>query len=211
MITIRAHLELSESNADQSRERCPWVVFASDDHEVVRRRTDAERLSLPYPDGGVGQITLHDDALSRVMDEEAWLAELGRILTPGGELRFTVPKTGAFCWLDAMDVHRYAVDIGKRGDAPDASLPTGWNRHYGAAELRDLCRDVGLNVDSVTTINYAVDEVRLIAGLLWRNWIRGDRDAERELWPQFGRRDPEGKASLAGTTWSVTARKVSLQ
>ncbi len=171
--------------------------------------TDTEQPILPLPDGSVSCITLCDDILSRVIDEEAWLAELSRVLAPGGELCFTVPKTGLFAWLDAMDAHRYAVDIGKRGDPPDAALPTGWNRHYTGEELRALCAESGLRAVSLTTINYAVNETRMIAGLLWKNWVQGDRDAECELWPRFGRRSPGDRSSLIGTTWSVTAKKES--
>ncbi|MCO5218565.1 MAG: hypothetical protein M9934_13540 [Thermomicrobiales bacterium] len=207
MTTLTAHLELSDSTSERTRERCPWVVFHQDDRELVRLRTDTEQPTLPFPDGNMESITLCDDILSRVIDEEAWLAELSRVLAAGGELRFTVPKTGPFAWLDAMDAHRYAVDIGKRGDPPDAALPTGWNRHYTGAELRALCAESGLRAVSLTTINYATHEARMIAGLLWKNWVRGDRDAERELWPQFGRRNSGDRPSLIGTTWSVRARK----
>ncbi|MCO5215265.1 MAG: hypothetical protein M9950_03810 [Thermomicrobiales bacterium] len=207
MTTLTAHLELSESTSERTRERCPWVVFRNEDQEVARWRTDVDQPSLPVSTGSLQRITLHDDVLSRAIDEEAWLAELSRVLAPGGELRFTVPKTGLFAWLDAMDAHRYAVDIGKRGDPPDAALPTGWNRHYTGAELRALCAESGLRAVSLTTINYAAHEARMIAGLLWKNWVRGDRDAERELWPRFGRRSPGDRSSLIGTTWSVTALK----
>lgn len=209
MTTLTAHLELSISASDRTRERCPWVVFQQDDRELVHLRTDDEHPALPCIDESVDEITLRDDVLSRVIDEEAWLAELSRVLASGGELRFTVPKTGSLAWLDAMDAHRYAVDIGKRGDPPDAALPTGWNRHYSDAELRGLCDEAGLTTMSLTSINYAMSEARMITGLLWRNWLRGDREAERDLWPRFGRRDPGDKPSLIGTTWSVVARKRS--
>lgn len=209
MMELTAHLKLSESISGRTRERCPWVVFFHDGEEVTRLRTDEERPSLPFADGEIDHITLNDDALSRVIDEEAWLAELGRVLAQNGDLVLTLPKTGFLGWLDAMNTHRYAVDIGKRGNEPDASLPTGWNRHYSADELRELCLDADLVVESLTTINYAVSEARLITGLFWRNWVRGDRGAERELWPQLGRRDTRGGQALIGTTWSVLARKRS--
>ncbi len=206
MKTLIAHLELSPNLQGRTRERCPNVVWMVDGEEVAAIRTDVERPTLPLADGDVHLIEIQDDALSRVMDEAAWLAECQRVLAVDGEIRFTLPASGPLAWLDTMNMYRYAVDIGKRGDQPDAALPTGWNRHYSLEDISLLLHDAGFDAMHLHSANYAANEVLLFMRLVWRNWIGGDRKAESEVFPGYGRRVFGTHRSPIRTTWNVSAR-----
>lgn len=183
------------------------MVFSIADAEVAAIRTDTEQPMLPMDDGEIGELVIHDDALSRVIDEEAWLREVARVLAPDGTLRFTLPAENWLAWLDTMNVHRYITDVSGRGHAPDAANPTGWNRHYTREHVIRLVTGAGLEAPKISGQNNAVQEARFLVRMLWRNWIRKDRGAELELFPRFGRRSPNGRSGLIATTWSVSARK----
>ena len=204
---MHAHLRLSTNLTDRTRDRCPDVVFSVDDDEIAVIRTDTERPQLPIDNEGLGELILHDDVLSRVIDEEAWLREFARILVPDGKLSFTLPAAGALAWLDTMNAYRYLADISGRGHAPDAALPTGWNRHYTRDHVRRLLDDAGFNTPNIHSQSYAMQEIRLLTGLLRDNWIKQDRLAESRLFPQFGQRNPNTRVSPFATTWRISTRK----
>lgn len=207
MKTIHAHLRLSTNLNGSTRERCPDVVFTSGDAEIAAIRTDDTQPQLLLEDGCVDELVLHDDALSRSIDEEAWLREFARVIIPGGIIRFTVPAEGRFAWLDTMNAYRYFADISGRGHAPDAANPTGWNRHYTRAHIERLANHVGFGSIVIRAQNHALQELGLLTGLLRDNWIRQDRQAELRLFPRFGHRDPGNHTSIVLTTWSVSARR----
>lgn len=207
MKTLIATLELSESTSGRTRERCPSVVFSCGGTEIVAIRTDTEQPELPIASESITAIDIHDDVLSRVIDELAWLREIDRVLSPNGELRLTLPADGRLAWLDAMNVYRYMVDIGKRGHAPDAALPTGWNRHYPRASVTSMLEEAGFSHIQISSANYADREIRMLAALVWRNWIRGIRSAEREAFAMFGARQPGKHFFPLHTTWSISAVK----
>ncbi len=168
--------------------------------------TDETTPMLPFEDDSIGELIIHDDAISRVIDEEMWLQELARVILPGGTLKLTLPAAGALAWLDAMNAYRYITDISHRGDEPDASLPTGWNRHYSDAHVRTLLDSSGLLLQEISRQNHMLSEARMLVGLMRNNWIRGDRADESQLFPRLGRRDPRSHSSLIGGTWSITAK-----
>ena len=207
MKTLIASLKLSHNTSARTRERCPDVLFELDGEVVASIRTDTERPSLPFDDGEIDLIEIRDDAISRVIDEATWLAEIGRVLATGGGLRLTLPAAGALAWLDTMNIYRYMVDIGKRGDEPNASLPTGWNRHYPQADARSLLRDAGFERIKLQSANYADREIGLLATLFWRNWIKGAQSVELEVYPRYGSRIPGARRFPIPTTWSITAVK----
>lgn len=209
MKTLIAQLKLSPNLQGRTRERCPNVVWMINGKEVAAIRTDVEHPALPLTNGDVDRIEILDDALSRVMDEAAWLAECQRVLAVDGEIRFTLPASGALAWLDTMNMYRYTVDIGKRGDQPDAALPTGWNRHYSPEDISLLLHDAGFVGVHLQSANFAANEVLLFTGLVRKNWIGGDRKAESEMFPRYGRRAFGKHRSPIRTTWSISARKGS--
>ena len=207
MKTLIAHLELSRNLNGRARERCPNVVWTIDSEPIATIRTDAERPGLPLADGDIALLEIRDDALSRVIDEAAWLVECQRVLAVGGEIRLTLPASGPLAWLDGMNLYRYVVDISKRGDTPDSTLPTGWNRHYSREDISLLLQDAGFGTVRFRSANYASYEGRMIAALVCKNFIGGDRRAELEHFPHLGQRACDNSPSLLLTTRVISAQK----
>lgn len=207
MKILIAHLQLSDNLSGRTRERCPYVVFTLDGDVISSIRTDVESPSLPLDDGDADALEVRDDALSRVIDEQAWMGELVRVIRPGGQIRLTLPATGALAWLDAMNLYRYATDIGKRGHSPDAALPTGWNRHYSRTDVTSLLRAAGCDSITLQPSTYADKEIGLLGTLMAKNWIGGDRSAEHTAWPRLGQRRFGHRSSILATTWSISAIK----
>lgn len=200
-------MQLSENYSDHTRDRCPSVVFTAEGQHLSAIRTDETEPELPLFARSVNKLVLYDDALSRSIDEEAWIAEFARVIEPGGHLHLTLPAEGPLGWMDAMNIYRYFADITKRGDAPDAALPTGWNRHYTREHARRLLHESGFEAVEVRRQSYVASELAMLAGFVGGNWIRGDRTAEARLFPKLGKRDPEKRSGILATTWSIIARK----
>lgn len=202
-----ATLELSKELDGHKRDRCPDVVFRAAGEVIAAIRTDETQPKLPLPDGSVTHIVLCDDALSRVIDEEAWLMELYRVIAMGGVLQLTLPAEGPLAWLDSMNVYRYITDISRRGQAPNAARPTGWNRHYRRKEVSVLVTSAGFTVAEIARQKLLLSETRMLTGLFWKNWVRGEKDAEQALFNQHGRRDPRENTTFTGSTWAISVRK----
>lgn len=207
MKTLSARLELSRNLKGRARERCPNVVWTIDGESIATIRTDSELPTLPLADGEITQLEICDDALSRVIDEAAWLGECQRVLAVGGNIRLTLPASGPLAWLDGMNLYRYVVDISKRGDTPDSTLPTGWNRHYSREDVSLLLHDAGFEAVTFRPANYASQEGRMFAALVCKNFFGGDRRAEFEHFPRLGQRDCDRSPSLILTTRVISARK----
>ena len=207
MKTLHAHLQLSTNLDGSTRDRCPNLVFTMDGEELAAVRTDTREFNLPLDAGSLDKLVLFDDALSRSIDEEAWLGEFARVIAPGGSLHLTVPAEGPLAWLDTMNAYRYIADISGRGNAPDAANPTGWNRHYTRSHIHRLMTGAGFAAPEIHGQNHALQESGLLLGLIMENWIRKDRNAELRLFPRFGQRDPRNRSGVLASTWSITAHK----
>jgi SAM-dependent methyltransferase len=212
-ISLHAVLELSTHLDGKPRERCPLVRFTLADLDGQRDigviRSDEEKPRLDLADQSVNTIDI-GDILSRVMDEEAWLAEMCRVLTPGGYLSFTLPAGGPLAWLDARNIYRYLVDIVGRGDPPDDTLPTGWHRHYSEEDVRRLLEITGFEPRTIQRVGIGFPEVPQLAGLLVGNFLLGRRDTEMRLRPLRVRTeaiDQELNIPKVGTTLYVLAAR----
>lgn len=99
---------------------------------AVAVRGDA--LSLPFPDGAFDRI-IAAEVLEHLPDDEGALAELVRVLRPGGTIAVSVPSALAerVCWALSEDYH-----------AP--RVPGGHLRIYRDGELCRLMRAAGLTV-----------------------------------------------------------------
>jgi SAM-dependent methyltransferase len=122
------------------------------------RQIDLDGIT-PYPDGYFDTVTMLE-VLEHVGDERATLAELARILKPGGRLLITTPHQGLLTWLDlgnfkfvAPSLHRFihcfvlrqSGHYGKRfsatGIVGDIVVGNGrrpWHRHYRLAQVEAL-------------------------------------------------------------------------
>lgn len=206
MKTIHAWLRLSNNFSSRTRDRCPVVVFEHQGEILDELRTDIAVPQLSIPDQSANEIVIWDDALSRAIDEEAWLGDITRVLVPGGRVSFTLPAAGALAWLDSLNSYRYITDVTRRGDEPDSTWPTGWNRHYSIQQIREMLGAAGLELENFGNQNHAISELRMLLGLIQHNWLKRDRAAEIRLFPELSRRDPRER-SLLRTTWAITARR----
>ncbi|HWC10036.1 MAG TPA: methyltransferase domain-containing protein, partial [Acidimicrobiales bacterium] len=94
----------------------------------------ADGLALPFPDGAFDRVVAAE-VLEHVVDDARAMAELARVLRPGGTLAVTVPRwfPERVCWALADDYH-----------AP--SVPGGHVRIYRRAQLAGRLRTAGLRV-----------------------------------------------------------------
>lgn len=207
---LLVHTEPAPDLAARTRERCPRIVFTMDGTEIARLRSDVETPELPVDTGSVTTINIRDDALSIVIDEQAWLAELARMLRPGGTLTFPLPASGPLAWLDAQNVHRYMVDILHRGDAPDGTLPTGWHRHYSRDEVNRLLRDADFSHIGAHQAGIGLTEIVQLAGLIAGNFVLQRRGTERSIFPVrvgMARAERTLPAPGLGTLWDIRATR----
>lgn len=92
---------------------------------------NGDGLALPFTDGSFDRIVAAE-VLEHVPDDRAVMAELARVLRPGGRLAVTVPRwfPERVCWALADDYHAPAVD-------------GGHVRIYRRADLRRRLADAG--------------------------------------------------------------------
>lgn len=131
--------------------------------------------AIPYPDSHFDAVLLLD-VLEHVAREAPVLAEVYRVLRPGGTLILSVPHKGALSWLDSLNVWDYFAGGGSH--PPEEVIPGGYryHRHYGEADLRRLLGDrflvqrverTGLGL--VEPLNLAL--LALCKGLLRSQWL----------------------------------------
>ena len=93
-----------------------------------------DATALPFPDATFDAV-ISSEVLEHIPDDTGALAELARVLKPGGVLAATVPTSWPerVCW--------------RLSDAYHAPLaPGGHVRIYSATELRAKCRAAGLEI-----------------------------------------------------------------
>lgn len=127
----------------------PYIVTVRHDRGIATdwttHRTGEEIPCFPAPEGSFDRIVAHD-VLEHVLDEEAWIGALARLLVPGGKVSIRVPLEGPLAWMDARNIYRYVADLAGRGTAPAETLPTGWHRHYRAEDFSQMIRGTGLAI-----------------------------------------------------------------
>mgnify|MGYP001212022658 CR=1 FL=1 len=182
--TLHLTIELGTPDARHTKEQTPAVRYtATHGGPSGTIRMDEAEPHIDAPDGSFALVEA-EMILSRVLDEQAWLAEIHRLLRPGGVLRATLPAAGALAWLDAHNIYRYVVDITGRGRAPTATLPTGWNRHYFEDELRRMVEDAGFQVERIERTGMGLAEVPHLAGLVVGDFLLHHPRIEHVLHPR---------------------------
>jgi SAM-dependent methyltransferase len=92
---------------------------------------------VPLPDASFDGVLLLD-VLEHLPDERGAIAEVARLLKPGGTLVLSVPYRGPLAWLDSLNIFAHFVRTTRRGRFPPEIAATGVHRHYSIAELRTL-------------------------------------------------------------------------
>ncbi len=98
----------------------------------------ADALGLPFADASFDRL-IAAEVLEHVVDDRAAIAELVRVLRPGGRLAVTVPRwfPERVCWALSSDYHAPAV-------------PDGHVRIYRRRVLAARLEAAGLRVDDIS-------------------------------------------------------------
>ncbi|WP_419944087.1 class I SAM-dependent methyltransferase [Candidatus Poriferisodalis sp.] len=129
---------IAEPTCPDTPDRCSPVPRArcrgSDGRDALGHAVVADATALPYPDGSFDRI-IAAEVLEHIDDDERAIAELARVLRPGGTIAVTVPAQAAerVCWALSADYHAPAV-------------PGGHVRIYSSEELRAKLSAAGLHV-----------------------------------------------------------------
>lgn len=176
------HLRLAFRFPDAGSDAPLIVVRCLPDGELARISTDEGSPHLPIPDASVTSIEARD-AIEHGHDEQAWLAELARVIAPGGELMVRVPIDNGLAWLDALNIYRYINDLVGRSidDAPLESLPLGWHRRYRPASIAGLIAAAGFEIRAIETEGLPLGELGHLAGLIASGFTSDANASQRRL------------------------------
>ena len=109
--------------------------------------------NLPFADGSFESVVC-SEVLEHVEDPDAVIAEIGRVLRPGGVFVFSLPNRTLLSKL-------VLIDIAQRNRVTRVLPPDlhDWNRFIGSRDLRDLARRHGLVVQHVQGVSIRVRDV----------------------------------------------------
>lgn len=131
----------SDRDADELRAVTDMFAAMNDAGEIdtpagqqLGHAAVADATALPYPDASFDRI-IAAEVLEHIVDDERAIAELARVLRPGGTIAVTVPARAAerVCWALSADYHAPAV-------------PDGHVRIYSSGDLRAKLAAAGLYV-----------------------------------------------------------------
>lgn len=110
-------------------------------------------LHLPYRDGAFDKVLL-SEVLEHLPDDRQGLAEMRRVLRPGGTLALTVPQKEYPFWYDPIS--RVAEDVFGRPirHGPFAGIWANHERLYTPAEVTALVQEAGFEVLEVRNLTH---------------------------------------------------------
>jgi SAM-dependent methyltransferase len=97
----------------------------------------AEAEAVPLPDHSFDGV-LFLDVLEHVHDERAALAEIARLLKPGGTLIVSVPHRGLLWRLDSLNLYQWLVRRTHHGLPPPEIGLDAPHRHYRLTQLQEM-------------------------------------------------------------------------
>lgn len=148
---------------------------------------------LPFADAAF-DLVLCLDALDRVLDDQAAIDEMARVLRPGGRLVLRVLHESPVAWLDAQNLYRYLQSFAGGGDHPRNCGEHGWRRHYRRSDVHELLGG-GFRLHRLTGRGLGIAEpVNLATRLL----ARGDRSSAHPLTAGLTRLDVRIPADRLG-------------
>jgi len=122
-------------------------------------------LPLEFESSSFDAVTILD-VLEHIHDQGAVLAELHRVLKPGGVLIITVPGQHFLSWLDvgnfkfrfpglhrmffrmrhSEEEYRYRFVENPHGLVGDIEIEKSWHQHFSSRELEDLLKPLGFEI-----------------------------------------------------------------
>lgn len=171
------HGELVNALADHTERAVVGADPAGE--KLIAARPDRARLvrigardPLPFADGAFSSVSMLD-SLEHVWNEEAVLAEVRRVLRPGGTLVVTVPGKYVLSAIDPDNakyrlprIHEfiYSARFGRKryrerfadlsdGMRGDVAVERTSHSHYSAADLVDRVRSAGFEPYSIDAAN----------------------------------------------------------
>lgn len=164
-------LEPDASQVRQAGRQFPWLPLL---------RGDAG--ALPIRDGAVDAVVLLD-VLEHVADPSAVIAEVHRVLRPGGYLVISVPHASPLAILDPMNAYSALRRRWSSWPALEALVDsaTGVHRHFAASEVCALLGP-GFTVNRMARTGLGLSEVlRLVLLVTFKGFLRWDQ-VYRGLW-----------------------------
>lgn len=165
---------------------------------------------LPFKSGTFTRIECRD-LVEFSRNDDLVLAELVRLLAPGGLLSLRLPAKGPLSALDANNLHHYLVDTTRRGMRPWETAEIGWRRHYTVEDIRHLLDPSQTNIQSIDRRRLGATELGDFAGRLAFRW-RSHSPQRYATWVE--RLEPLHRAderirSRIGLVYDIQVRKLS--
>ncbi|MGY1814812.1 class I SAM-dependent methyltransferase [Blastococcus sp. SYSU D00820] len=183
--------------------------------EVVR----GDLLALPVPDASVDRV-IAAEVLEHIPDDRAAMAEIARVLKPGGRVAVTVPRwlPERICWALSDEYHAnegghiriYRGDV-LRDRLAAAGLVPGAEHHAHALHAPFWWLKCAVGVDDDNPAVRAYHKL-LVWDLTERPWLT--RTAEKLLDPLIGKSlvvyadKPAAPGHPAARTWSATTGRL---
>jgi SAM-dependent methyltransferase len=145
----------------------PWVTIL-----------DADATDLPVPDATVDAVLILD-VIEHITDPSRVLAELNRVLRPGGVIVVSVPHAGPLRWLDALNLYASLRRRWPGLPALEAATESdgGPHQHFTTAELTELLSP-WFTVDRVARTGLGLQELVAMVSIFVRVVLRMPRLAE---------------------------------
>ena len=158
--------------------------------ELVARAVRGDLLSLPFPDDSF-DVVMASEVLEHIPDDDIAMAEIARVVRPGGRVAVTVPRwwPERVCWALSQEYHDVAGGHVRiyRGDELeqrlcDAGLQPRGSHHAHALHAPYWWLNCALGKESIPSRLY---HQVLVWDILKRPWIT--RLAEQALNPVLGK------------------------
>lgn len=129
----------------------------------------ADAAHVPLPDADFDGI-LFLDVLEHLPDERGAIAEIARLLKPGGTLVLSVPHRGPLTRLDSLNLYARFVRATRHGRFPPEIAATGIHRHY---RVEDVCALLGerFEIRRVTRTGLGLAELINLPLLVLFRWL----------------------------------------